>query len=765
MRRLVLTTLSQPFRGVALLTVLITSVSGFSSPLAAEIVPVNPLATPAVTLPPAEASKLRTLLNTSFPSLQSDISPDDRALIAFAGSLGPVVVDVQTGAMARIPISFFGYRRFTELRWSDPQTAVYVGTDLGAGMPALVSLNRGTGAVEARPLMLRGFPMSLSTNGRRLLIARVVGPTPSAMAPPTSPPSSSATSDATTSASPFVERTLTAFKRPGPAIFDRDERMTVQVTTTAVEFAVVELATLEERVLLHVPVETGLLSVSWSLDDMKLALVLWEVPDNTRGGVVQTDSATVQDGLGRLHPKKNPFFTGNVAHLFALDGRNVERVDLKPTLGDGQIFARVVWAPDGRRFIVEMWEPSFIKGRPHPIFSSLQRSILRVYSSQGRRLATLARREVEIPFNLFFLSDDEVVIQAPSELSFHFYTYHLRSNILRRLPTPPGTIYQARAARRSGEVLYSFSSFQQPYELYKISTSATAPTSLTNINGAAATMNHVRVDTVQFRLQGSERERRGGGDDARRTRTGFLLQPKGASFPPKHVPLIVWQEGGPTSTMTEGWGGFVEQPFNILPNFGFALLVVPLPGRLGFGRDFLNELADGTNFGQIDIDEQAEIARQLVERGYTLPSRLGITGCSYGGYFASQSITRHPSTYAAANPQCSLLDLFNEFELGYKGLLAYLMGRTPAEDPAEYAKDSPVLNASRVTTPTLIFAGVRDFLPYTISLRFHDAINAAGTLSDFYVFDREGHGLAFPNSQFVAGQAQIEWFRNHLGHD
>jgi len=90
---------------------------------------------------------------------------------------------------------------------------------------------------------------------------------------------------------------------------------------------------------------------------------------------------------------------------------------------------------------------------------------------------------------------------------------------------------------------------------------------------------------------------------------------------------------------------------------------------------------------------------------------------------------------------------------------------TPTESPAEYTRDSPVLQASRVRAPTLIFAGTRDFLPYTISQRFHDDINAAGSLADFYVFENEGHGLSFFTSQFVAGQAQIEWFRKHLEHD
>ncbi len=46
--------------------------------------------------------------------------------------------------------------------------------------------------------------------------------------------------------------------------------------------------------------------------------------------------------------------------------------------------------------------------------------------------------------------------------------------------------------------------------------------------------------------------------------------------------------------------------------------------------------------------------------------------------------------------------------------------------------------------------------------RYHDLINGVGTDADFYTFDYEGHGLGLPGSQFVAGEAQIYWFRKYL---
>jgi dipeptidyl aminopeptidase/acylaminoacyl peptidase len=203
-------------------------------------------------------------------------------------------------------------------------------------------------------------------------------------------------------------------------------------------------------------------------------------------------------------------------------------------------------------------------------------------------------------------------------------------------------------------------------------------------------------------------------------------------------------------------------PYNLLPNFGMAVLVLVLPGREGYGPQFYNDLANGTNYGQIDVDEGAQVVNQLIQKGWTSHGRVGITGCSYGGYFTTQSISRYPDLYAAANTQCTLLDLFDEWQFGFTGYLSYLEGRVPTTDPAEYVKDSPLYNAGKIRAPTLIFDGTRDFLPYTLSSNLHDQINANGVPADFLLFRNEGHGLSSPNSQYMAGQAQINWFRRYL---
>ncbi len=104
----------------------------------------------------------------------------------------------------------------------------------------------------------------------------------------------------------------------------------------------------------------------------------------------------------------------------------------------------------------------------------------------------------------------------------------------------------------------------------------------------------------------------------------------------------------------------VESPFNLLPNFGLAVLIVPLAGREGYGPAFYNRLAEGENFWHVDLAEGAEIVEQVVARGYATREQIGVTDCSYGGYYASQLVALYPHLLAAANPQCALQDLFVE---------------------------------------------------------------------------------------------------------
>ena len=158
-------------------------------------------------------------------------------------------------------------------------------------------------------------------------------------------------------------------------------------------------------------------------------------------------------------------------------------------------------------------------------------------------------------------------------------------------------------------------------------------------------------------------------------------------------------------------------------------------------------MAEGTNFGQLDIEQIAAGVDELVKRRIAQPGQIGITGCSYGGYFTLQSLRAFPDLYQAGNAQCSLTDLFEEFTFGYTPFISYLMGSAPMANPDEYIKDSPMYGSKDVTTPTLLFHGTEDFLPIPTINNIHDQLELNGTPVTFLRVEGEGHGFGHPNSQ------------------
>jgi dipeptidyl aminopeptidase/acylaminoacyl peptidase len=433
---------------------------------------------------------------------------------------------------------------------------------------------------------------------------------------------------------------------------------------------------------------------------------------------------------------------------------------LRTESNDGYLFHDVDWSPDGERLLVRMVRPSQPAGRLHPVVvvgAFPDRAQYRLYDADLVLLKKLDHPEIEAPLasDAMFLSPNEVIVTAAYRLSFHLYYFNHLTDEFRELSTGEGTFgespsgYQIHATHRSRQLIYNQSSFQHPAEIYRLDVEGSEPQALTTFNTEAAAVNQIRVDKVSFQL------------DEITTRTGYLLQPASASFPPENIPIVLYQQGGPGGAMTNRWGTTAEEPFNLLPNFGCGLLFMPFAGREGFGPEFYLALADNDNFGQLDVAEGAQAVQYLLEQGYAQPNGIGIAGCSYGGYFAAQSIIQYPDLYAAANIQCAVLDMIKWWEPN-PFLVTYMEGSIPAEQIEEYRRDSPYYLASQVKTPLLLFHGRDDNLPFQLVRDFRNGIDDDMTPVRMLVFKNEGHTLSSPSSRLIAAQEQIVWFRKYL---
>lgn len=686
------------------------------------------------------------------------ISPDDQAqLVLFAKSFSNAVqvnfVNIQDGSV--VPVQFQGrpLAPLTEAVWLDNQTVAYLSEQ--NFRPVAVEINRKTGKVTTARISLPGFPISLSPNGNRLLIAIASF-------------SGQQTQALNLFKSPFDLEIKRNFAQPATASNQFLSQLSpwaaanlnpnleaglpsMHLSSTTVNLLVLDLNSGNAIPLFQLPSNSGLASVAWSPDGSRLALVRDSAnADATRN--VNLSDVTTQDALGNLPPTQDPFLQNNVVDTVDFSSGKVNQALLKAGSGNGDTFGSVAWSTDGNTLATTMYVPSHLAGRANPIYSQPESTYLRFYTPEGQLLNTVKRDEFSLSgiMSPIFASPDELFIRGLNQTNVVIYYYNRTTGEFRQLPTAAGTASFMGATHQTHQVVFRLSSFTQAPEIFRLKWDGSALYELSFLNESLTQMGKVRADPVSFTLSNGQ------------VRTGYILQATNAAFPPKNIPLVVWQEGGPTTPYLNRWATNVENPFNLLPNFGYAMLFVPLEGRYGFGTARLNALADNQNFGQIDIDEQAEIVQQLIGKGYTAAGKVGITGCSYGGYFTSQSITRHPDLYTAANTQCTLLDLYNEFQFGYSGLISYLVGATPMQDPARYTKISPLYNATKVKTPTLVFDGQYDFLPYRLSVDFQDQIAANGVATNVFIFNQEGHGLSSGHDQLIALQAQLGWFQQYL---
>jgi dipeptidyl aminopeptidase/acylaminoacyl peptidase len=514
----------------------------------------------------------------------------------------------------------------------------------------------------------------------------------------------------------------------------------------------------ETRYLTTIPIASVSFGDTWTRDSSRLAFSFFGLADPDRNrpffdGALLSEEV-YRDVTGNLPPALNPILQNNNTYIVDVGSGATEI--LRPSGAAPPILSAVGWSTDNSTLLVQAWHPARIRGRTHPIYTPqfAERTSYRFY--QGTR--EVGRLESELFAGAAFsgavaefVSPDELIFRAPSGTNRYPYYYNRISGELRNLGDRPGSYWNVAATNQSRQIVFMHTSFTEPPELYRIGWDGRGLVRLTWLNEELRQFAALRQDPVSFTLRNGQMRR------------GVLIQPADAAFPPRNAPIVVWQEGGPGPAMLSYWFANVENPYALLPGMGTALLVTPLAGRPGYTTATFNALADNANFGQVDIDEQAEIVRQMQSRGWTSAGKVGITGCSYGGYFTLQSIQRHPDLYRAANAQCGLVDLVTEWTRGYDRLMQFYQGLPPFNHLEEYRRDSPAYNAARIRTPLLTFHGTGDFLPITQNENLHLQLLNRGVNARMVKFIDEGHGLGNPANQLYAAQEQVSWFRTHLG--
>jgi dipeptidyl aminopeptidase/acylaminoacyl peptidase len=224
--------------------------------------------------------------------------------------------------------------------------------------------------------------------------------------------------------------------------------------------------------------------------------------------------------------------------------------------------------------------------------------------------------------------------------------------------------------------------------------------------------------------------------------------------------MVVVVHGGPAGASSSSWP---SRWTAALPSQGYFVFLPNPRGSFGFGAAFTE--GNVKDFGGGDLrDILKGIDAVLGQAPPRIdPTRLGITGWSYGGYMTMWAVTQ-TDRFAAAVAGAGIANWQSYY--GQNKIDTWMLpffGASVYDDPKVYAKSSPIEFIKKVKTPTLVLHGERDSeVPTPQGYEFWHALKALGVPTRLVIYTDEGHSIRKPENQKDIVGRSVAWFDRYL---
>ncbi len=248
------------------------------------------------------------------------------------------------------------------------------------------------------------------------------------------------------------------------------------------------------------------------------------------------------------------------------------------------------------------------------------------------------------------------------------------------------------------------------------------------------------------------------------TAHAFFYPPQNRNFDPPEgelPPLLVMGHGGPTAATSSA----LDLGIQYWTSRGIAVLDVNYGGSTGYGREYRRRL-DGW-WGIVDVDDCANAARHMAERGLADGGRLMITGGSAGGYTTLCALAFRDE-FAAGASHFGVSDVealaqeTHKFESRY---LERLIGPYP-ERADLYRQRSPIQSTDRLSCPVIFFQGLEDeVVPKDQAETMFEALKEKGLPVAYVPFEGEQHGFRRAENIRRALDGELYFYSRVFGFD
>ncbi len=330
--------------------------------------------------------------------------------------------------------------------------------------------------------------------------------------------------------------------------------------------------------------------------------------------------------------------------------------------------------------------------------------------------------------------------------------YDLRTGNSRRVSSLPRGWIPSLEMAPWGEIALVLSGPQTPFDAFSVNPSTLAVSRWTQSEtGGLDPRQNAELELVEIKSFDGERV------------SGFLYRPDPVKFPGKR-PMVFDIHGGPAEQERPRFQGEKNYLVNEL---GIALFFPNVRGSTGFGKRF-ETLDDGPYKREDSVKDIGAFLNHFAQDPRLDPSRVGVTGGSYGGYMCYASAIQYGRRLRAGICEAAPSSIVTVLEkmYGYRRVLR----RTEygdESDPVQRAKltaISPLTRSREIKIPLMIMQGANNSrVPQSEAEQMVKAVRANGKDVWYVLGTNEGHGFAKKdNADYYFLLTLMFWQKNLL---
>jgi dipeptidyl aminopeptidase/acylaminoacyl peptidase len=444
------------------------------------------------------------------------------------------------------------------------------------------------------------------------------------------------------------------------------------------------------------------------------------------------------------------------ANTYQRDENQYERSDLwivpldgaiKRLTDDGYNHGSPIWSPDGKSIFL--------------------------HRSQSLTQVIAARQNHGSPVDIYRLSAEGVGLQnltanwdlipgtpvCSADGRYIYFSGGSGGNAhLFRVPSAGGAVEQVTQGDR---MLGSFS-FAAAFD--RIAYSATDPTHPNEIFSARSNWSEERKlsnvnDALLAEVELSKAERLPYPSKDGTQIEGWVLLPRGYEAAKGPYPLILNIHGGPHGA----YGNSFSSQFQLLAAHGYLVLYTNPRGSTNYGEKFLWETWGG--WGVLDYEDVMGGVDAALKRYAIDEKRLGVTGYSYGGFLTNWVIT-HTTRFAAAICGAGISNWISDYgtaDIPRTKETEFYGSPWEPRSGELLLKQSPIMYAAEVTTPTLFIHGEADLrVPIEQAEQMYLALKKRRIPAMFIRYPDSYHGGWTPWNTVHRYHHELNWWEKYL---